>query len=96
MAIGTVRRALSVFLWKKIATLKQRGCKTSQCDARLSSSDRAGNGADVLLIHLSVLCTEASQGIDGLLLRYMTERAQFQGFRYGQMKAGVSHGTSLW
>ena len=45
-----------------------------------------------LLVHLSVPCTEASQGIDGLLLRHMTERAQFQGFRYGQMKAGVSWG----
>lgn len=67
----------------------------SQRDARLSSSDRAGNGADVFLVRLSGLCTEASQGIDGFLLRHMTECAQFQGFRYGQMKAGVSHGYLL-
>ena len=91
MVIGPVRLKLSTFLWKGTATLERMCGEPSQRDSRLSSSDRASNGTDVFLIRLPVPCTEACQGIDRLLVRHMTERAQFQGFRYGQMKAGVSH-----
>ena len=95
MVIGPVRLKLSTFLWKGTATLERMCGEPSQRDSRLSSSDRASNGTDVFLIRLPFPCAEASHGIDRLMLRYMTERAQFQGFRYGHMKAGVSHGDLL-
>ncbi len=91
MAIGPVRLTLSTFLWKSTATLERMCDELSQRDARLSRSDRAGNGTDVLLVRLPVPCTEACQGIDRLPLRHMTECAQFQCFGCGQMKAVVSH-----